>query len=90
MSGSYVVTGQYVTVKTMTNEGPRILGLHSGAPIPADADPEYVKHLVAHNLAAKVDEPKAEAPKEAAKPAASAHAGAAGAGVKASSAKADE
>lgn len=53
----YVVTGAYVTVKTMTNEGPRILGLFAGAPWPADATEDATRHHLAMGLIEAVPEP---------------------------------
>lgn len=46
----YVVTGAYVTVKTMTVDGVKVIGLHRGAPVPADVDPAHLQHLLDHNL----------------------------------------
>jgi|SRR5258708_5934623 len=40
----YVVTGEYVTLKTMTTEGVRYVGLHRNAPVPADVPQEQVDH----------------------------------------------
>lgn len=46
----YVVTGAYVTVKTMTVDGVKVIGLHRGAPVPRDVDPAHLQHLLSHNL----------------------------------------
>jgi hypothetical protein len=46
----YRVTGKYITVKTMTQDGPRIVGLHEGAPLPADVSKESIDHHLAVNL----------------------------------------
>jgi hypothetical protein len=50
----YAVTGAYVTVKTMTVDGVKVIGLHRGAPVPADVDPAHLQHLLAHDLVAEV------------------------------------
>lgn len=55
----YIVTGAYVTVKTMTHQGPRILGLMAGAPVPDDAEPAWVKHHLETNLIVEVEDPAA-------------------------------
>jgi hypothetical protein len=54
----YQVTGAYVTTKTMTTQGMRVIGLHRGAPVPADIDPEHLKHLIAHELVGEVGQPQ--------------------------------
>lgn len=58
----YVVTGKYVTVKTMTMDGPRIVGLSTGAPVPADVDEKSLKHLESHDLIVAVADPAAVNP----------------------------
>jgi hypothetical protein len=61
------VTGAYVTVKTSTADGVRVVGLYAGAPWPADADPEATEHHLANGLIAEVGVPaKAEPPPPAA------------------------
>jgi len=62
----YVVTGAYVTVKTETADGPRVVGLYAGAPWPADAPPEATKHHLENSLIEEVGAP-APAPAAAAK-----------------------
>ncbi len=60
-SKRYVVTGAYVTAKTMTTEGVRIIGLHAGAPLPNDVPESDGQHLLDHELIAESDvQPKAE------------------------------
>ena len=44
MAKRYRVTGAYVTVKTNTTNGPMIVGLYEGAPVPADASDEWLAH----------------------------------------------
>ena len=59
----YVVTGAYVTVKTNTPDGVRIVGLYSGSPWPADAAEEATEHHLANGLIAEVGVPaKVEPP----------------------------
>lgn len=53
---NYVVTGKYVTVKTMTMEGPRIVGLFAGAPVPRDVTDAQLKHLESHDLIVAVED----------------------------------
>lgn len=57
MSDSYVVVAPYVTVRTMTMDGPRIIGLFAGAPIPADADPGWCERHAEAKMIAKVADP---------------------------------
>jgi hypothetical protein len=45
-----VVTGMYVTAKTMTAEGWRVLGFAEGAPLPKDVPLEDKKHLYRKGL----------------------------------------
>lgn len=40
----YLVTGQYVTFKTMTANGLCVLGFYRGAPVPDDAEPAAIEH----------------------------------------------
>jgi hypothetical protein len=58
------VTGAYVTVKTMTMQGPRIVGLFAGAPWPADAPEDSTKHHLSVKLIAEVPEPESPAEPE--------------------------
>ncbi len=46
----YVVTGPYVTVKTLTPQGIRVVGLYDGAPLPADVPQKDLEHLLAQGL----------------------------------------
>jgi hypothetical protein len=60
----YVVTGKYVTAKTMTSQGPRVLGLHEGAPVPPDVPQEWVTHHLNMDLIKELPAPDPEpAPK---------------------------
>lgn len=58
----YVVAGAYVTVKTMTMEGPRIVGLFAGAPWPADAPLDATQHHLSQRLIVPVEDPSAVNP----------------------------
>src|SRR5260221_658993 len=40
----YVVTGEYVMLKTMTTDGLRYVGLYRNAPVPDDVPQEQVDH----------------------------------------------
>lgn len=76
MARNYVVTGAYVTVKTVTPDGPRVVGLYEGAPWPADAPAEATEHHLEEGLIAEagaeakvpahvaVPEPAAQVPDE--------------------------
>lgn len=75
MATKYTVTGAYVTVKTMTDQGVRIVGLYAGAPVPADAGEAWVQHHLDNNLIEAVPAPE----KPHAAHAESAHAESAGA-----------
>lgn len=67
----YVVTAPYVTVKTMTLEGWRVVGLHEGAPLPADVDQVTIDNLLRKGLAGEVGNlPVAPADRDAAQMAA--------------------
>ena len=59
----YVVTGTYVQVRTMTREGPRIVGLNRDAPVPPDASADWIQGHLGCGLIAEVGE-SAEAPAE--------------------------
>jgi hypothetical protein len=50
---SYVVTAAYVTVKTNTPDGPRIVGRYAGTPVPADAPPEWIAHHLHKHMIAE-------------------------------------
>jgi hypothetical protein len=50
----YTVTGKYVTAKTMTTDGWRVVGLHEGAQLPPDVPEEDVAHLLRKGLVAEV------------------------------------
>jgi hypothetical protein len=50
----FAVTGPYVTVKTMTVDGVKVIGLHRGAPVPQDVDPAHLQHLLDHDLVGEV------------------------------------
>lgn len=56
---AYVVVAPYVTVRTMTEQGPRIIGLYTGAPVPEDAPEEWVKSHAEAGLIAEVEDPAA-------------------------------
>lgn len=55
------VLGAYVTVKTNTSEGPRLVGLYEGSPWPKDASPEATKHHLDNGLIGKVGQAAPEA-----------------------------
>ncbi len=65
MADSYVVTGAYVTVKTVTPDGVRIVGRYAGAPVPPDASPEWITHHLDKGLIAKAPEGTPPAPPSA-------------------------
>jgi len=44
------VSSPYVTVKTATTEGMRIIGLHRGGTLPLDVREEQLAHLASHGL----------------------------------------
>jgi len=50
----YTVTGLYVTVKTMTTDGWRVVGLHAGALMPPDVPQSDLDHLLRKGLIAEV------------------------------------
>jgi hypothetical protein len=64
----YRVTGAYVTVKTDTTNGPMVVGLYEGAPVPADASEQWIAHHLENHLIEEVpqaqvaSEPEARAP----------------------------
>lgn len=68
MAKRYVITGAYVTVKTMTTQGPRIVGMYAGAPWPDDAEAAATQHHLDCGLIEEVPAPAppVEAPKVAA------------------------
>lgn len=53
----YVVTAPYVTVQTMTTHGKRVIGLHTGAPVPDDAPESWVKGHLEAKMIAEVTDP---------------------------------
>jgi hypothetical protein len=56
-SKRYVIVAPYVLARTMTADGPRVLGLHRGAPVPPDVSQEWIDgHLHTHMIVA-VDDP---------------------------------
>jgi hypothetical protein len=63
----YRVTAQYITVKTQTSEGKRVVGLMDGAPVPVDVAPEDLAHLESHGLIAEIGkapiDPRAPSPR---------------------------
>jgi hypothetical protein len=62
----YTVTGKYVTARTMTTDGWRVVGLMEGARVPPDADPEWIEHHLRKKLIAEVGkEPVAAADMDA-------------------------
>jgi hypothetical protein len=67
MAKHYYVTGAYVTVRTMTPDGPRVVGLYEGAPWPDDAAEAATEHHLAEGLIAEVGQPS-KAPEHVAVP----------------------
>lgn len=55
--GRYVVTAPYVTVKTMTLEGPRIVGLYVNAPVPRDVDQGWIDRHIEAGMVMEVVDP---------------------------------
>jgi hypothetical protein len=55
---TYVVTGQFINVKTMTRDGWRIIGLGVDSQLPDDVSPEHIRHLLNLELIAEVPEPE--------------------------------
>lgn len=53
----YVVTAPYVTVKTMTQEGPRVVGLYVNSPVPKDADPGWIERHIEAHMVMEVEDP---------------------------------
>jgi hypothetical protein len=68
MAKRYRVTGAYVTVKTDTTNGPMVVGLYEGAPVPADASEAWIAHHLANNLIEEVPQAEAKAEPVAAAP----------------------
>lgn len=63
MAKKYTVVGEYVTVKTSTDQGPMVVGLYAGSPWPDDAAEDATKHHLAEGLIAEVGKPpEAQAP----------------------------
>jgi len=59
----YVVKAAYVTVKTMTPDGPQMRGLYQGAVVPEDAAEHWIKGHLASKMIEAIPEPKpAKAP----------------------------
>jgi hypothetical protein len=54
----YVVTAQLATFKTMTTEGPRVLHLMQGAPVPGDVTQESIDHHLSHDMIEALPEPE--------------------------------
>lgn len=54
---AYRVTAPYVTVKTRTHEGERIIGLYAGGLLPADVPDEQIQHHLDNDMIVEVDEP---------------------------------
>lgn len=50
----YTVTGKYVTARTMTTDGWRVVGLMEGARVPPDVDDDWIDHHLRKNLIAEV------------------------------------
>lgn len=58
----YTVVGEYVTVKTVTDRGPTVVGLYAGAPWPEDAPEDATQHHLESGLIAEVGKaPQADA-----------------------------
>jgi hypothetical protein len=55
----YVVVAPYVTLRTMTQSGPRILGFHSGAPVPPDVPDDQIQHHLSKKMIVEVADPSA-------------------------------
>lgn len=47
---AWVVTGEYVTVPTMTPDGKRVVGRYKGSPLPPDVPEHILEHLAAKDL----------------------------------------
>jgi hypothetical protein len=58
----YKVTGHYVTAKTATSDGVKILGFHTGAILPPDVPPATIRHLLSVRLIAPLEVPPPPAP----------------------------
>ena len=58
----YRVSAPYVTAKTMTQDGARIVGLYTGAPLPFDIPQDMLEHLVSMELAEPYPLGEAEQP----------------------------
>jgi hypothetical protein len=50
MAKKYVVSGEYVTVRTMTDQGPTVIGLYRGAQWPEDASKDATEHHLTEGL----------------------------------------
>ncbi len=61
----YVVCAPYITLRTMTPEGPRILGFYDGQPVPEDVPKEQIEHHLGTRQIRAVEEPKRAEPEPA-------------------------
>jgi hypothetical protein len=59
----YRVTGAYVTLKTATPAGPRMIGFQFGAIVPADVPQDQIDHHLRVRLIAPIDAPAEPAAK---------------------------
>lgn len=50
MAQRYKVSGAYITCKTLTNDGPMIIGLYKDAWVPEDATGEWIEHHLKNDL----------------------------------------
>jgi hypothetical protein len=55
---TYVVTGAFINVKTMTRDGMRVIGLMKDSHLPNDVDPVHIQHLLTVGLIAPLPEPE--------------------------------
>lgn len=53
----YKVVAPYVTVRTATDQGPRVVGLYQGAILPDDVPEESIQHHLDNDMIVEVDEP---------------------------------
>lgn len=54
----YVVVDAYVTLKTQTPQGPRLVGFYKGAPVPKDVPKEQIEHHLRGRQIEAVDKPE--------------------------------
>lgn len=59
MGKQYLVVAPYVTMTTMTAQGPRLLGFHTNAPVPPDVPEDQIKHHLEMGLIVEVADPAA-------------------------------